>query len=248
MSLLKIEDLHVKLVDEDIEILKGINLDIKSGETHAIMGPNGSGKSTLANIIMGNPKYKVTSGKIIYDGEIINDLGVAERANRGIFLSFQHPPEINGIKLRNFLFTTKQKNNKTSMIEMNREVETIIKNMRMSSDFLNRFLNVGFSGGEKKKNEVMQLAFLKKKLAILDEVDSGLDVDALRDIANIVNEYKNNSNGLLLITHYKRILEYIVPDNVHILMSGRIISSGGKELAEQVEQSGYSFAVAESEE
>lgn len=248
MSLLKIENLHVKLANEDIEILKGINLEIKSGETHAIMGPNGSGKSTLANVVMGNPKYKVTSGKIIYDGESINELSIDERANRGIFLSFQQPPEINGIKLRNFLFTTKQKDSKTSMIEMNKELESVIESMNMSSDFLSRYLNVGFSGGEKKKNEVMQLTFLKKKMAILDEIDSGLDVDALREIAKIVNEYRNSNNGLLLITHYKRILEYIIPDKVHILMAGEIISSGGQELAGQVEKSGYSFALNESKE
>ncbi|MFO7883009.1 MAG: Fe-S cluster assembly ATPase SufC [Kosmotogaceae bacterium] len=248
MSLLKIENLHVKLADEDVEILKGINLEIKAGETHAIMGPNGSGKSTLANVIMGNPKYSIASGKIIFNGEVINEMSIDERANKGLFLSFQHPPEINGIKLRNFLFTTKQKDNQASMIEMNKEVESVIKNMNMSSDFLNRYLNVGFSGGEKKKNEVMQLAFLKKKMAILDEIDSGLDVDALKDIAAIVNEYRNNNSGLLLITHYKRILEYIVPENVHILISGRIINSGGKELAEQVEETGYAFARTESGE
>ncbi|MFW6119519.1 MAG: Fe-S cluster assembly ATPase SufC [Petrotogales bacterium] len=248
MNLLKIEKLHAKLADEDVEILKGINLEIKVGETHAIMGPNGSGKSTLANVIMGSPKYTITSGKIIYKGEVINELNVDERANRGIYLSFQHPPEINGIKLRNFLFTIKKKDNQGSMIKMNRELEGIIKNMNMSSEFLNRYLNLGFSGGEKKKNEIIQLAFLKKKMAILDEIDSGLDVDALKEIAATVNEFRNSNTGLLLITHYKRILEYIVPDNVHVLVAGRIMNSGGKELAEQVEQFGYTFARTESGE
>ncbi len=248
MELLKIENLHVKLADEDVEILKGINLEIKEGETHVIMGPNGSGKSTLANVIMGSPKYSITSGKIIYNGEVINGLSVDERANKGIYLSFQHPPEINGIKLRNFLFTAKKKDDQGSMIKMNRELEGIIKDMNVSSEFLNRYLNVGFSGGEKKKNEIIQLAFLKKKIAILDEIDSGLDVDALKEIAATVNEFRNNNTGLLLITHYKRILEYIVPDNVHVLVAGKIMNSGGKELAEQIEQSGYTFARAESGE
>ena len=247
--MLKINNLHASI--EDKEILKGINLEIKAGEIHAIMGPNGAGKSTLSSIIAGNENYEVTEGEILLEGEDISELAPEERAHKGIFLSFQYPVEIPGVSVTNFMKTALNEHRKANgleempaneMLKMIREKSELLE---IDRKFLSRSLNEGFSGGEKKRNEIFQMAMLQPKLAILDETDSGLDIDALRIVANGVNKLKNSENAVLVITHYQRLLEYIVPDFVHVLMDGKIVKSGGKELALELEEKGYDWIKAE---
>ncbi|MEM4397164.1 MAG: Fe-S cluster assembly ATPase SufC [Candidatus Woesearchaeota archaeon] len=235
-----IKDLHVEV--DDKEILKGIDLEIKENETTALMGPNGSGKSTLSLALMGHPNYKITKGKIILNNQDITELEPNERAKKGLFLSFQYPQEISGINMINFLKTAYNSiypENKISVMEFMKLVNEKMSLLSMNQEFTKRDLNVGFSGGEKKRSEILQMLILQPKYAILDETDSGLDVDALRDVSKGINELKKNKSGILLITHYQRILHYVIPDKVYVLMKGKIIASGNKELAEKIEKEGY---------
>ncbi|MEP3838836.1 MAG: Fe-S cluster assembly ATPase SufC [Algibacter sp.] len=243
--MLKINNLHASI--EDKSILKGINLEVKAGEVHAIMGPNGSGKSTLASVIAGKEEYEVTEGNIIFDGEDIEELAAEERAHKGVFLSFQYPIEIPGVSVTNFMKTAINETRKAKGLE-DMPAKDMLKMIREKSElleidrkFLSRSLNEGFSGGEKKRNEIFQMAMLEPKLAILDETDSGLDIDALRIVANGVNKLKSKDNAVVVITHYQRLLDYIVPDFVHVLYNGRIVKSGGKELAHELEEKGYDW-------
>ncbi|WP_027138269.1 Fe-S cluster assembly ATPase SufC [Gaetbulibacter saemankumensis] len=243
--MLKIENLHASV--EDKAILRGINLEVKPGEVHAIMGPNGSGKSTLSSVIAGKEEYDVTEGSIIFNDEDIEDLAAEERAHKGIFLSFQYPVEIPGVSVTNFMKTAINETRKAQGLE-EMPAKDMLKLIREKSElleidrkFLSRSLNEGFSGGEKKRNEIFQMAMLEPKLAILDETDSGLDIDALRIVANGVNKLKNKDNAVVVITHYQRLLDYIVPDFVHVLYNGRIVKSGGKELAHELEEKGYDW-------
>lgn len=243
--MLKIKNLHASV--EDKSILKGINLEIKPGEVHAIMGPNGSGKSTLASVIAGKEDYEVTDGDIFFEGEDINDLAAEERAHKGIFLSFQYPVEIPGVSVTNFMKTAINETRKAKGLE-DMPAKDMLKLIREKAElleidrkFLSRSLNEGFSGGEKKRNEIFQMAMLEPKLAILDETDSGLDIDALRIVANGVNKLKSKDNAVLVITHYQRLLDYIVPDFVHVLYKGKIVKSGTKELAHELEDKGYDW-------
>ncbi len=244
MAVLEVRDLHVT-VDTDegtIPILNGVDLTVRSGETHAIMGPNGSGKSTLASTIAGHPKYTVTSGSITLDGEDVLEMAVDERARAGLFLAMQYPVEIPGVTVTNFLRTAKTAidGEAPSIRHWTKEVKEGMKNLRMDPRFAQRNVNEGFSGGEKKRHEILQLELLKPQLAILDETDSGLDVDALKVVADGVNRAKETTGlGVLLITHYTRILRYITPDFVHVMVAGRIVEEGGPELAERLEESGY---------
>ena len=231
----------------DKEILKGINLAIKAGEVHAIMGPNGAGKSTLSSIIAGNENYEVTEGEILLEGEDLAELAPEERAHKGVFLSFQYPVEIPGVSVTNFIKTAineKRKANKQAEMPANEMLKLIREKselLEMDRKFLSRSLNEGFSGGEKKRNEIFQMAMLEPKIAILDETDSGLDIDALRIVANGVNKLKNEHNAVLVITHYQRLLEYIIPDFVHVLMDGKIVKSGDASLALELEERGYDW-------
>jgi Fe-S cluster assembly ATP-binding protein len=243
--MLSIKNLHAGI--EDKEILRGINLEIKPGEVHAIMGPNGSGKSTLSSVIAGNETYQVTDGEILLDNKSILDLSPDERAHKGIFLSFQYPIEIPGVTTTNFIKTAINAKRKAQglkdlpakdMLKMIREKAELLE---IDRKFLSRSLNEGFSGGEKKRNEIFQMAMLEPKLAILDETDSGLDIDALKVVANGVNKLRNKDNATIVITHYQRLLDYIVPDFVHVLYNGKIIKSGGKELAHELEAKGYDW-------
>lgn len=243
--MLTIKNLHAQV--EDLEILKGINLDIKAGEVHAIMGPNGSGKSTLSSVIAGKEEYEVTEGNILFEGEEINEMDAEERAHKGVFLSFQYPVEIPGISVTNFIKTAINSNRKAKgqddmpaneMLKLIKEKSELLE---MDRKFLSRPLNEGFSGGEKKRNEIFQMAMLNPKLAILDETDSGLDIDALRIVANGVNRLRSENNAVLIITHYQRLLDYIVPDVVHVMHDGKIVKSGGKELALELEDKGYDW-------
>ena len=240
MHKLEIKDLYVNV--DGKQILKGLNLEIKSGETHVIMGPNGVGKSTLSNIIMGNPNYKIESGTIFFDDIDITNLKVDERANLGIFLSFQSPIEIEGVTTADFLkaaVSNKQKE-EFKMLKFAREVEKIMTSLNMNKDFLNRSLNNGFSGGEKKKMEILSMYMLKPLFAILDEIDSGLDVDSLKVIGEHITKYKQEENcGLLLITHYQRLLDYIKPDFVHVLIDGKIVKTSDESLVSYIEENGY---------
>lgn len=243
--MLKISNLHASV--EDKNILKGINLEVKPGEVHAIMGPNGSGKSTLANVIAGKEEYEVQEGEILLEGENIDELAAEERAHKGIFLSFQYPVEIPGVSVTNFMKTAINETRKAKGLE-DMPANEMLKLIREKSEmleidrkFLSRSLNEGFSGGEKKRNEIFQMAMLEPKLAILDETDSGLDIDALKIVANGVNKLKSKDNAVIVITHYQRLLDYIVPDFVHVLYNGRIVKSGGKELAHQLEEKGYDW-------
>lgn len=243
--MLKITNLHASV--EDKEILKGINLEVKAGEVHAIMGPNGSGKSTLASVVAGKEEYEVTDGKIILEGEDIGELAPEERAHKGVFLSFQYPVEIPGVSVTNFIKTAINETRKAKGLE-EMPANQMLKLIREKSEmleidrkFLSRSLNEGFSGGEKKRNEIFQMAMLEPKLAILDETDSGLDIDALRIVANGVNKLKSKDNAVVVITHYQRLLDYIFPDFVHVLMDGKIVKTGGKELALELEEKGYDW-------
>ena len=249
--MLKIKNLHASIGDK--EILKGINLEVKAGEVHAIMGPNGAGKSTLSSIIAGNENYEVTDGEIFLDGEDLADLAPEERAHQGVFLSFQYPVEIPGVSVTNFIKTAINEKRKANgqeempaneMLKLIREKSELLE---MDRKFLSRSLNEGFSGGEKKRNEIFQMAMLEPKIAILDETDSGLDIDALRIVANGVNKLKNENNAVLVITHYQRLLDYIVPDFVHVLMDGKIVKTGGADLALELEEKGYDWIKQEQE-
>ncbi len=244
MSKLEIKDLHVSIETEqgELEILKGVSLTINSGETHAIMGPNGSGKSTLAQAIAGHPSYNVTGGEILLDGEDVLEMEVDERAQAGLFLAMQYPVEVPGVSMTNFLRTAKTAlDGETPAIRTwTKDVREAMENLEMDSTFATRNVNEGFSGGEKKRAEILQLELFKPKVAILDETDSGLDIDALRVVSDGVNRAQDNNNmGTLLITHYTRILRYIKPDFVHVFVDGKIVDSGGAELAERLEDEGY---------
>ncbi|AMC12235.1 Fe-S cluster assembly ATPase SufC [Lutibacter profundi] len=243
--MLQIKNLHAGINDK--EILKGINLEIKAGEVHAIMGPNGSGKSTLSAVIAGKEEFEVTEGSVVLDNLDLADLAPEERAHKGIFLSFQYPVEIPGVTVTNFIKTAVNETRKANGLE-ELPAKNMLKLIREKADlleldrkFLSRSLNEGFSGGEKKRNEIFQMAMLEPKLAILDETDSGLDIDALKVVANGVNKLKNKDNAVLLITHYQRLLDYVVPDFVHVLHNGKIVKSGGKELALELEKKGYDW-------
>ena len=243
--MLKIENLHVSI--DGKEILKGLSLDVKPGEIHAIMGPNGSGKSTLSSVIAGNEDYEVVKGNIFYNDENIEDLSAEERANKGIFMSFQYPVEIPGITVTNFIKTAINSNLKARgekempAGDMLKKIREKSKLLEIDSKFLSRSLNEGFSGGEKKRNEIFQMAMLEPSLAILDETDSGLDIDALKIVANGVNKLKNDDNAIIIITHYQRLLDYILPDFVHVLQDGKITKSGDKSLALELEEKGYDW-------
>jgi Fe-S cluster assembly ATP-binding protein len=243
--MLKIENLQASI--DNKSILKGLNLEVKAGEVHAIMGPNGAGKSTLANIIAGKDDYEVTSGTIELNGEDISDLAPEERAHNGVFLSFQYPVEIPGVSVTNFIKTAINQTRKAKGLE-DMPAKEMLKMIREKSElleidrkFLSRSLNEGFSGGEKKRNEIFQMAMLEPKLAILDETDSGLDIDALRIVANGVNKLKSKDNAVIVITHYQRLLEYIVPDFVHVLYDGKIVKTGDASLALELEAKGYDW-------
>ncbi len=238
---LEIKNLHVKT--EEREILHGVDLNVAKGETHALMGPNGSGKSTLANTIMGNPTYEVTEGKIILNGEEINEADPDERARAGLFLAFQYPATIPGVSVANFLRMAVNARRETpiKVSDFGKELKRQTELLRIEREFTSRYLNEGFSGGEKKRAEILQLAMLRPEIAVLDETDSGLDIDALRVVSAGVNELRGPELGTLIITHYTRILEYIKPDFVHIMLDGRIVREGGPELADELEDKGYDF-------
>ncbi len=243
--MLKINNLRAEI--EGKEILKGINLEIKPGEVHAIMGPNGSGKSTLSAVIAGHEAYEVTEGELLFEGEDLLEDDPEERAHKGIFLSMQYPVEIPGVSVTNFIKTAINETRKARgeepmpATEMLKKIREKAAALNIDQSFLSRSLNEGFSGGEKKRNEIFQMTVLEPKLAILDETDSGLDIDALKIVAQGVNQFKNKNNGVLLITHYQRLLDYIVPDFVHVLYQGKIAKSGNKELALELEAKGYDW-------
>ena len=243
--MLKIKDIHAKI--DEKSILNGINLEIKPGEVHAIMGPNGSGKSTLASVITGKEEYEITKGKILFEKEDLEEVSPEERAHKGIFMSFQYPIEIPGVTITNFLKTAINETKKArgekemsakDMLKMLREKSNMLE---IDGKFLSRSINDGFSGGEKKRNEIFQMAMLEPKLAILDETDSGLDIDALKIVANGVNKLRSKKNAIMVITHYQRLLDYIVPDYVHVLFDGKIVKSGTKDLALELEEKGYDW-------
>jgi Fe-S cluster assembly ATP-binding protein len=245
MSLLKVENLQAKI--EDNQILKGLNLEVNPGEVHAIMGPNGSGKSTLASVIAGREDYEINGGRILFEGEDITDLEVHERAQKGIFLAFQYPVEIPGVSNANFMKSSvnaireargEEPLSAKDFLARMREKSALVE---IDKSFMSRAVNEGFSGGEKKRNEIFQLAMLEPKLALLDETDSGLDIDALKIVSQGVNTLRNENNAFVLITHYQRLLNYIVPDFVHVLADGKIVKSGGKELALELEEKGYDW-------
>ncbi|MCR2804362.1 Fe-S cluster assembly ATPase SufC [Paenibacillus soyae] len=234
---------------EGKEILKGINLEIKGGEIHAIMGPNGTGKSTLASALMGHPKYEVTAGSASLDGEDLMEMETDERARAGLFLAMQYPSEIPGVTnsdfLRSAINARREEGNEISLIKFIRQMEGKMKELEMNPEFAHRYLNEGFSGGEKKRNEILQMMLLDPKIVVLDEIDSGLDIDALRIVANGVNAMRSEDRGFLIITHYQRLLNYITPDFVHVMMQGRIVKSGGPELAQRLENEGYDWVKEE---
>jgi Fe-S cluster assembly ATP-binding protein len=245
MAFLEVKNLRVKV--DDKEILKGISLDLDKGQVVALMGPNGSGKSTLAYALMGHPKYEITSGKVFLNGEDVTNTSPDQRAKKGLFLSFQYPQEIAGVSVSNFLRTAlnairESKNEKQiSVMDFHKLLQEKMKLLKIDKSFALRYVNEGFSGGEKKRMEILQMAVLQPQIGILDETDSGLDIDALRTVANGVNNLKGPDLGILLITHYQRILNYITPDKVHIVINGKIVKSGGKELALEVEEKGYGW-------
>jgi Fe-S cluster assembly ATP-binding protein len=250
--MLEIKDLHATI--DGNEILKGINLTIKKGEVHAIMGPNGSGKSTLAKVLAGHPAYEVTRGEVLFEGKNLLELPPDERAREGIFLAFQYPIEIPGVSNAQFLrlaYNEKQKHlglEELDPLEFKDLLKERAQIVEMDASFMSRAVNEGFSGGEKKRNEILQMAVLEPKLAVLDETDSGLDIDALRIVAGGVNKLQNSENAIILVTHYQRLLNYIVPDYVHVLASGRIVREGGKELALELEEKGYDWIRAQMAE
>lgn len=241
MSVLEIKDLHVAI--DDKEILKGVNLEMKTGEIHAIMGPNGTGKSTLSAAIMGNPNYEVTKGEILFDGKNILDLEVDERARLGLFLAMQYPSEIPGISNAEFMRAAinarRGEDEKISVMQFLKKLDKKMELLNMPEEMAERYLNEGFSGGEKKRNEILQLLMIEPTFAILDEIDSGLDIDALKVVAKGINEMRGEEFGALIITHYQRLLNYIVPDVVHIMMDGRVVLTGDAELAKRLEAEGY---------
>ncbi|MGA9996957.1 MAG: Fe-S cluster assembly ATPase SufC [Pyrinomonadaceae bacterium] len=243
--MLEIRDLHATV--DGNEILKGISLTVKKGEVHAIMGPNGSGKSTLAKILAGHPQYQVTKGEVLYEGRNLLELAPDERAREGIFLAFQYPIEVPGVSNAQFLrlaYNEKQKHlgrEELDPLEFKDLLVERAKIVEMEASLMSRSVNEGFSGGEKKRNEILQMAVLEPKLAVLDETDSGLDIDALRIVAGGVNQLRNSENAIILVTHYQRLLNYIVPDFVHVLAGGRIVKEGGKELALELEEKGYDW-------
>jgi len=248
--MLKIKNLHANI--EDKEILKGINLEINPGEVHAIMGPNGSGKSTLSSVIAGKEEYEMTDGEIVFEGKDLTELDPEERAHAGVFLSFQYPVEIPGVSVTNFMKASINAHRKSKGLE-DMPANEMLKLIREKSElleidrkFLSRSLNQGFSGGEKKRNEIFQMAMLEPKLAILDETDSGLDIDALKVVSKGVNALRSKDNAVLVITHYQRLLDYIVPDFVHVMLDGKIVKSGGKELALELEERGYDWIKQEN--
>ena len=239
--MLKIENLQVEIDGQ--EIVKGLNLEIGEGEIHAIMGPNGSGKSTLANVLMGHPRYEVTDGAITFRGEDVFELEPDQRAKLGMFLAFQYPSEVPGVSVANFLRTAVNsvREEELSPMDMYRLIQEKMKIMQMDPKFAERYLNEGFSGGEKKRNEILQMLMLEPSLAIMDETDSGLDIDALQVVARGVNELRGPEFSAIIITHYQRILRYIEPDHVHVMLDGRLVTSGGKELADDLEEKGYDW-------
>ncbi len=238
-ELLRIENLHATA--DDVEILKGVDLTVNRGEVHALMGPNGSGKSTLANVLMGHPAYEVTEGRIVFKGEDITEAAADARANAGMFLAFQYPEEIPGVSVVQFLrqALTNRTGIDYTVLELRLKVMEAMASLGMDATFADRYLNEGFSGGERKRNEVLQMAVLEPELAILDETDSGLDIDALRTVAEGVRALVAPERGFLVITHYQRLLGYVQPDVVHVFMDGRVLTSGGIELSERLEAEGY---------
>jgi len=251
MSTLEIRDLHVSVETPEgtKQILRGVDLTIRSGETHAIMGPNGSGKSTLAYSLAGHPKYEITQGTVTLDGEDVLEMSVDERAKAGLFLAMQYPVEVPGVSVSNFLRTAKTaiEGEAPKLRTWVKDVKTAMENLRMDSSFAERNVNEGFSGGEKKRHEILQMELLQPKIAILDETDSGLDVDALRIVSEGVNRVKENTGlGVMLITHYTRILNYITPDYVHVFVNGRVAEQGGPELAARLEAEGYDRFLVEA--
>ncbi len=249
--MLEVRNLHANV--GDVEILKGVNLSIKAGEVHAIMGPNGSGKSTLSNVLAGNPFYSVTSGEVAFEDRDLLEMSPEDRARVGIFLSFQHPIEIPGVRLDHFMragYNAIQKSKgfeEIDILKFDRLVRDRVKVVEMDPNLTKRSVNEGFSGGEKKRNEILQMAVLEPRMAILDEPDSGLDVDALRIVANGINQLKTGENSVILITHYQRILDYVIPDVVHVIINGRIARVGGKELALEIESEGYDKFIEEAQ-
>jgi len=239
--MLKVENLHVEI--DGNEIVKGLDLEVGKGEVHAIMGPNGSGKSTFANVLMGHPRYEVTEGSVTFEGEDVLELEPDERAKMGMFLAFQYPSEVPGVSVANFLRTAVNsvREEELSPMEMYRRLQEKMAVMQMDPKFAERYLNEGFSGGEKKRNEILQMLMLDPRLAIMDETDSGLDIDALQVVARGVNELRGPEFSAVIITHYQRILRYIEPDRVHVMLDGRIVTSGGKKLAEELEEKGYDW-------
>ena len=239
--MLKIENLHAEIGDN--EILKGLDLEVGKGEIHAIMGPNGSGKSTLSNVLMGHPRYEVTGGTVTFMDQDVFELEPDERAKLGMFLAFQYPSEVPGVSVANFLRTAVNsvREDELSIMEMFKLLQEKMRIMQMDPKFAERYLNEGFSGGEKKRNEILQMLMLEPKLAIMDETDSGLDIDALQVVAKGVNELRGPEFSAVIITHYQRILRYIEPDHVHVMLDGRLVTSGGKELADDLEEKGYEW-------
>jgi len=250
--MLEIKNLHVKVADEDAEILRGIDLTINPGEVHAIMGPNGSGKSTLSYVLAGKDDYEITAGEVLYNGENLLDMAPDERAAAGLFLAFQYPIEIPGVGTMTFLKTAMNAQRKArgeeelTTPDFMRRMKAVAEKLKISPDMLKRPLNVGFSGGEKKRNEILQMALLEPSLCVMDETDSGLDIDALRIVADGVNTLRAPDRSFLVITHYQRLLNHIVPDVVHVLSKGRIVKTGGKELALELEERGYADYVEEA--
>lgn len=246
-----IKDLHVNVVDKETskEILKGVNLEVKTGEIHAIMGPNGNGKSTLANTLMGHYKYKVTQGEILLDGENIVDMPVDERSRKGLFLAMQYPNEISGVTNSDFIKQAMQarlpEGEHIKLFKFIKELDKSVKDLKMNQDLPHRYLNEGFSGGEKKRNEILQMKMLKPNFAILDEIDSGLDVDALKIVGENIDTMRSKDFGAIIITHYERLLDYVHCDYVHILMDGKIVKTGGRELIEKIDNEGYDWLKAE---
>tara|TARA_Y100001935_G_scaffold252502_1_gene256566 strand:+ start:1633 stop:2385 length:753 start_codon:yes stop_codon:yes gene_type:complete len=243
--MLKINNLHAKLADQDLEIIKGLNLELEKGKVHAIMGPNGSGKSTISKIIAGDENYEITSGNIEFNGQDIEEFDATQRALLGLFLAFQYPVEIPGVNNAEFLrmaYNAKQKhdgNEEADPLVFNQILQSKINELNIPEEFLDRELNYGFSGGEKKRNEILQLAVLNPNVAVLDETDSGLDIDALKQVSESVNKLKNDTNTFLIITHYQRLLDYIKPDYVHIMIDGKIVETGNSDLAKELDKKGY---------